>query len=109
MTQVTYSHVIHQSDLNEVVNLLRELSPFPEKVILKLMDSKRISSNSDLSGYYADELSKVNPHLTEYSPTVKIFANGNGDNTKNLSLNDESAAVLIKWLKNNFPNCEGLI
>lgn len=55
--------------------------------------------------YYNYELSKVQVGLTEYSPTIKVFANGNGDDTKHLSLNNESAKVLIEWLKNNFPNC----
>ena len=55
--------------------------------------------------YYFEQLNKVKPGLTEYSPTFKIFANGNGEDTKNLSLNDESARELINWLKNNFPNC----
>jgi hypothetical protein len=52
--------------------------------------------------YYTYELNKVKVGLTEYAPTIKVFANGNGDNTKNLSLNKESAAVLIKWLTDNF-------
>jgi len=56
--------------------------------------------------YYAEQLQKVEIGATEYAPTIKIFANGNGSDTKHLSLNDESAKVLIQWLKNNFPNCE---
>lgn len=54
--------------------------------------------------YYENELNKVT--LTgEHAPTFKIFANGNGEDTKHISLNDESAAALINWLKNNFPTC----
>ena len=55
--------------------------------------------------YYRSQLEKVKVGKTEYAPTIKIFANGNGDNTNHLDLNDESAKVLIEWLKNNFPNC----
>lgn len=50
------------------------------------------------ANYYQSELGKVRPHTTEYSPTIKIFANGNGDNTKHLSLNTESAKALVEWL-----------
>jgi hypothetical protein len=52
--------------------------------------------------YYLDQLNKVKPGMTEYAPTVKIFANTNGEDTKNISLNKESAAILIEWLKTNF-------
>ena len=58
------------------------------------------------SDYYKSQLENVKPNLTEYPPTVKIFANGNGQDTKHLSLNNESAKVLIEWLENNFPNCK---
>jgi len=54
------------------------------------------------TSYYQNELSKVKPHATEYAPTIKVFANGNGENTKHLSLNKESAEVLVKWLTTNF-------
>ena len=55
--------------------------------------------------YYLEQLNRVKPGLTEYSPSIKIFANGNGEDTNHFSLNDESARELINWLKNNFPNC----
>jgi hypothetical protein len=58
------------------------------------------------SDYYKSQLDDVKPNLTQYAPTVKIFANGNGQDTKHLSLNNESAKELIKWLENNFPNCK---
>jgi hypothetical protein len=58
------------------------------------------------SDYYKSQLDNVKPNLTQYAPTVKIFANGNGQDTKHLSLNNESAKELIKWLENNFPNCK---
>lgn len=57
------------------------------------------------TSYYNNQLGRVKVGLTEYSPTIKIFANGNGENTNHLDLNNESAKVLIEWLKNNFPNC----
>ena len=56
--------------------------------------------------YYKSQLDNVKPNLTEYAPTVKIFANGNGRDTKHLSLNNESARVLIEWLETNYPNCK---
>jgi len=52
--------------------------------------------------YYLNELAKVKPHATEYAPTIKIHANGNGDDTKNINLNEVSAHVLIDWLESNF-------
>lgn len=58
------------------------------------------------TNYYANQLDKVKIGMTEYRPTIKVFANGNGEDTKHMSLNDESAKTLIQWLKNNFPNCE---
>lgn len=58
--------------------------------------------------YYESEFSKVKPELTPYSPTIKIFANGNGEDTKNISLHDVSASELIFWLANNFLNDESL-
>ena len=46
-----YFHIIEQSDLNTVVDLLRGITPFPEEIISKLMDSKRISRNIKKSTY----------------------------------------------------------
>jgi len=54
--------------------------------------------------YYVSELNKVTPKVTIYPPTFKIYANGNGEDTKHISLNKESALVLINWLTNNFLN-----
>lgn len=52
--------------------------------------------------YYKDQLNKVTPNKTEFAPTIKVFANGNGEDTKHLNLNKESAEVLIEWLTKNF-------
>jgi len=54
------------------------------------------------SEYYSAQLEKVKPLATEYDPTIKIFANGNGEDTKHISLNFESAAVLVEWLTVNY-------
>jgi hypothetical protein len=54
------------------------------------------------SKYYNSELSKVNIGATKYAPTFKIFANGNGQDTKHISLNNESAKELINFLQTNF-------
>ena len=69
------------------------------------MNAQNESFQETQSKYYRSELAKVKPGMTEYSPTVKIFANTNGEDTKHISLNNESAKVLIEWLQNNFPNC----
>ena len=52
--------------------------------------------------YYASQLAKIEVGKSEYSPKIKIFANGNGDDTNFIDLNSESAKELIKWLKRNF-------
>ena len=53
-------------------------------------------------------MSKVDPSKSEYAPTLKVFANGNGEDTNHLSLSEESASELIFWLANNFLNDESL-
>lgn len=50
--------------------------------------------------YYADQLNQINAHAL-YSPQVQV-RDENGA-TKWLSLNNESAAELVKWLKKNYP------
>jgi len=52
--------------------------------------------------YYTDQLNRIEVEKTEYAPTVKLFANGNGRDTNNISLNKESAQALIEWLTTNF-------
>ncbi len=52
--------------------------------------------------YYKSQLTNVEPGKTPYNPTIKIFANGNGTDTKHMDLNKESAEVLIEWLQKNF-------
>ena len=54
--------------------------------------------------YYRTQLDRIEPNKTEYAPTIKVFANGNGTDTNNLSLNKESAEVLIEWLTKNYIN-----
>jgi hypothetical protein len=61
-----------------------------------------VSKQKSYSQYYRDQLKGINPGLTEYAPTVKVFANGNGTDTNHLDLNRESAEALIEWLKANF-------
>lgn len=58
--------------------------------------------NKFLDNYYLSELNKIDPLQTIYAPTVKIFANGNGQDTKHITLNKESAEALIYWLNKNF-------
>lgn len=52
--------------------------------------------------YYTDQLNQVEPNKTEYAPTIKVFANGNGKDTKHMDLNPESAKALIEWLNKHF-------
>lgn len=59
---------------------------------------------NDNTNYYKGQLSNVKVGATEYSPTVKVFVNGNGHDTKHMDLNKESATVLVEWLKDNFIN-----
>jgi len=61
---------------------------------------------SQQTEYYQRQFAQVQPHATQYPPTFKIFANGNGENTNHISLNDVSAKALIDWLRENYPNCE---
>jgi hypothetical protein len=63
---------------------------------------KTTKKQTESSKYYNSELSKVNIGSTEYAPTFKIFANGNGQDTKHISLNNESAKELINFLKINY-------
>jgi len=52
--------------------------------------------------YYEGQLNNIEVGKTEFAPTFKIFANGNGADTKHLSLNNDSATELVKWLSKNF-------
>jgi len=54
---------------------------------------------TDKFNYYQSEINKINAHCL-YSPTFQI-RDENGQ-TKWLNLNQESAEVLIKWLKRNY-------
>lgn len=55
-----------------------------------------------LTDYYIAELKKVSGKNPVYPRTIQIKDNGN--QTKWISLNDESAIELIKFLKENY-NC----
>jgi hypothetical protein len=59
--------------------------------------------------YYKEEFNKIK-QTTQYAPTVKIFANGNGEckDTNHISLNTESATELIEYLALNYLNNESL-
>jgi hypothetical protein len=58
-------------------------------------------SNSLNENYYTNELDKIDTN-SEYSPRIQI-ANGEGiGKTKWMSLNEESAEILIDWLSANF-------
>lgn len=53
-----------------------------------------------LYNYYLDELSKVSGRVPEFSRQIQV--RDNGRQTKWLSLNDDSATELVKWLKEHY-------
>jgi hypothetical protein len=54
--------------------------------------------------YYQKELQQVDiKSLKDFTPSIKIFAM-NGNDTKHISLNKESAAALVEWLTKNYIN-----
>jgi hypothetical protein len=54
--------------------------------------------------YYEKELQQINlESLKDFTPSIKIFAM-NGNDTKYISLNKESATALIEWLQKNYIN-----
>jgi hypothetical protein len=53
--------------------------------------------------YYQNELSKVNTK-SSYPANIQICDGDGSNKTKWLSLNAESAEVLVAWLKNNYIN-----
>lgn len=53
-----------------------------------------------LTKYYATELSRVSEVVPEYPRQIQV--RDNGRQTKWLSLNDESATELVKWLKEHY-------
>lgn len=55
-----------------------------------------------LKSYYESELKKVSDKNPEYPRQIQI--KDNGTNTKWLSLNDESATLLVKYLREHY-NC----
>lgn len=63
-----------------------------------------MSHTIEYQTYYEDQLRRIEVGKTPYFPTIKIFANGNGENTNHMDLNADSAQVLIKWLTDNFIN-----
>ena len=68
------------------------------------MNTEQTQIKIDLTSYYLREFQNVTPNTTKYAPTIKIFANGNGEDTKHVSLNKQSATALIEWLTANFLN-----
>jgi hypothetical protein len=54
--------------------------------------------------YYEKELNQIDlKSLKDFPPTIKVFAM-NGQDTKHISLNNESATALIEWLQKNYIN-----
>lgn len=60
---------------------------------------KREADKKQSLEYYRDEMNKINAHAM-YSPTFSFRDESNKTNT--ISLNHDSATVLIEWLKHNF-------
>ena len=56
-----------------------------------------MSTKKNVTGtYYADQLARIKNPKSEYAPTV-VFNHESGK-TNHLSLNDESATEIVKWL-----------
>lgn len=53
-----------------------------------------------VSNYYADQLKKVSESAPEFSRQIQV--KDNGKQTHWLSLNDDSASQLVKWLKEHY-------
>jgi plasmid stabilization system protein ParE len=53
-----------------------------------------------MTNYYKKQLEKIDTK-NEYAPTI-LIQDANGNKTKYLNLNQESARVLIEWLQENF-------
>jgi hypothetical protein len=52
--------------------------------------------------YYQKELQQIDlKSLKDFTPSIKVFAM-NGQDTKHISLNKESATALIEWLQKNY-------
>lgn len=58
----------------------------------------------DALNYYYSQLEKIEIGKTEYLPTIKIFANGNGTDTNHLSLTPEMCGMLCSWLVSKFAS-----
>jgi hypothetical protein len=57
-----------------------------------------------MSNYYEKELQQIDvKNLKDFAPSIKVFAM-NGQNTKHISLNKDSATALIEWLQKNYIN-----
>ena len=74
--------------------------------VIKIAERKRIKERLQRIGagleasYYTRELNKIQTN-SDFAPTVKVFG-ADGQSTKHLSLNKESASDLVNWLKVNF-------
>ena len=74
--------------------------------LLKIAERKRIKERLQRidagleASYYTRELNKIQTN-SDFAPTVKVFG-ADGQSTKHLSLNKESASDLVNWLKVNF-------
>jgi hypothetical protein len=61
------------------------------------------------NNYYASELAKIRPNAcSTYAPQIKITQEQGSDtaNTKWLSLSNESASELVKWLREHYQITE---
>lgn len=55
-----------------------------------------------MKNYYQIQLDRIDPSKTPIPPSIKIFANGNGIDTNNLTINKECAQEVIYFLATNF-------
>lgn len=74
---------------NEITEFIKNFGS--EKQQKHLQESKKIKENKN---YYQGELDKIDTN-SEYPPKIKITG-GEGGETKNIDINEESAKTLIK-------------
>lgn len=73
------------------------------QIILDELQKAKAGSDYILSGYYVDELAKIDPTKSKYAPKIQIRDGEQNIKTNHLDLNAESAAALRHWLNMYYP------
>jgi hypothetical protein len=58
----------------------------------------------EITTYFKKQLAKVHPdtNTSNYDVLIKIFAQGNGEDTDKLVLCKKSAIDIVEWLQKNY-------